>query len=148
MSVTHDEGRKAHERGLPVVSCPYSWPSPAATKWVYGWVSAMVAQRQENGLKSPPLQTWRSDGCSAVRWAWRLTTGEEPRWSLACVQHDVHYWLGDAGELTRSQADAELQDTINLRWGSPGWGLVYRLGVRLGGASWTGLPWRWGYGWK
>ena len=77
-----------------------------------------------------------SDYCSAVA---------ERDHAECCVRHDWAYWQGGT-RTQRREADrafrACLKQTVSkrdrIRW----------LGVRLFGAGWIPMPWRWGYGWK
>lgn len=59
-----DEGRSAHERGLPRSVCPHAEGSPERTEWMSGW-SAMMAKAARAGIGSPtsePMDALRSVG--------------------------------------------------------------------------------------
>ncbi len=64
-----------------------------------------------------------------------------------CVTHDHRYWLGDWSGMSRLQADDEFRDAIK-KSGEPLIADLYYFGVRIGGGGWTGMPFRWGFGWK
>ncbi len=61
------------------------------------------------------------------------------------MEHDIDYWCGGSAE-DRRRADRELRDCVSQVAGGvlPG---MMRAGVRVGGAPWYPVPWRWGYGW-
>ncbi len=126
------------------------------------------------------IDRFRSDGCSGgLSAAWQFlagispdfahTAGDLPPWEQCCVEHDRHYWRGEAegGFEKRLAADRELracvlrtgvieQDRLAEKLGlSPrevldAFDIVAEMmfrAVRLGGGPCTGLPWRWGHGW-
>ena len=61
------------------------------------------------------------------------------------MEHDIHYWCGGNAE-DRRRADRELRDCVSLATGGvlPD---IMHASVRIGGAPWQPVPWRWGYGW-
>ncbi|MEO8601235.1 MAG: hypothetical protein ABI629_01525 [bacterium] len=83
-----------------------------------------------------PPNPFRTDGCSA--WP-------DDGWVECCVVHDMAYWCGGASEL-RAAADEALRACVNSVAGG-GWASSMYWGVRLCGAGWMPVPWRWGYGW-
>ena len=83
----------------------------------------------------PEPHPFTTDGCSL--WP-------DGAWRECCVGHDVEYWCaGAAGN--RKQADRALRDCVRSHSGPANAFLMY-WGVRLGGAGWLPVPWRWGYG--
>lgn len=65
-----------------------------------------------------------------------------------CVAHDKEYWLGGTSS-ERKAADLRLKQCVRERNG--GWkgkllSKAMYLGVRIGGAHWLPLPFRWGFG--
>jgi len=67
-------------------------------------------------------------------------------WSACCIEHDMAYWCGGTTEARRA-ADTALRACIGRDHGATLSTLTY-LGVRVGGAAWMPVPWRWGYGWE
>lgn len=63
-----------------------------------------------------------------------------------CVQHDRAYWAGGSA-MARLEADMALMQCVACRHGVM-LAVVMFIGVRVGGAPWWPLPWRWGYGWR
>ncbi len=90
-------------------------------------------RRGAGGLPPRPFTT---DACSV--WF-------DSSWKHCCVEHDIDYWCGGNAE-DRRRADRELRDCVSQVTGGviPG---MMRVGVRVGGAPWYPVPWRWGYGW-
>ncbi len=82
-----------------------------------------------------PPNPFTTDGCSI----WPDST-----WVDCCVEHDFRYWCGGTWE-ERRRADRELRECVEQH--APMWATPMYLGVRLGGAPWNPVPWRWGYGW-
>ena len=135
--------------------------------------------RQQN-RPGARIDAFRTDGCSGgLSAAWEYLAeispefaaraGNLPPWENCCVEHDRHYWRGEAenGYEKRKQADAELRQCVILSGYEQQPELSRRLGlspqeiedsfnlvaemmyqaVRLGGGPCTGLAWRWGHGW-
>ena len=88
------------------------------------------------GTDDLPPHPFKTDGCSA--WF-------DASWKHCCVEHDIYYWCGGSAE-DRRRADRELRDCVSLETGCvlPD---MMRAGVRIWGAPWQPVPWRWGYGW-
>lgn len=84
------------------------------------------------------------DGCSTVPEG----TNEDPNlWCDCCLDHDVKYWKGGTF-LDRRNADLEFKQCVADMSGSEALGLIYYLGVRIGGAPFYDTEYRWGYGWE
>jgi len=79
-----------------------------------------------------------------MTWLWRLVLRRDPPWQDLCVEHDRAYWRGGTAE-QRVAADLALARGVMDR-GFPVMAALMWLGVRVGGAPWLPLPWRWGYG--
>ena len=59
-----DEGRSAHERGLPRSVCPHAEGSPERREWLSGW-ETMMSKAARAGISSPtsePMDALRSAG--------------------------------------------------------------------------------------
>lgn len=85
------------------------------------------------------------DGCSSI--APEGTLEDPALWCECCLEHDVKYWKG--GTWTdRRNADLDLMDCVAEKSGSNALGLMYYLGVRMGGSPFFLTPYRWGYGWE
>lgn len=102
--------------------------------------------------REPALKPFTTDGCSGgMSWAWRRLTGRPPPWEGACVDHDRVYHRGGTAS-DRLAADVLLMLSVAAGAGNsdhrgrPYLAIAMFLGVRLGGAPWWPLPWRWGYG--
>lgn len=84
----------------------------------------------------PPPETRKIDGCSFA---------PDFDFAACCDAHDEVYWRGGSCE-QRLAADRALRACIAAS-GRPILAKVYYSAVRLGGAPWWPLPWRWGFGW-
>lgn len=83
-----------------------------------------------------PPRAFESDGCSAF---------PDGDWAQCCVEHDVEYWCGGTAD-ERKRADARLSACV-AESGHSILGPFMYAGVRMGGAPWWPVPWRWGFGW-
>lgn len=83
-----------------------------------------------------PPHPFTTDGCSL--WP-------DGAWQGCCVTHDKAYWCGGTAQ-ERREADEALRICVVRHSSATMAGLMY-VGVRLGGAPWLPVPWRWGYGW-
>jgi len=98
--------------------------------------SAEQLCRERRGPAGVPPHRFTTDGCS---W-WPDGT-----WVECCVTHDMWYWCGGSCD-EREHADADLRQCVAAN-GPGGMGTTMYLGVRVGGAPWYPVPFRWGYGW-
>lgn len=89
------------------------------------------------------LHDFESDGCSVVADG---TIFEPNKWRNCCVKHDIHYWMGGT-RWEKQIADDEFQLCMEDE-GSPGWAVIYYLGVRANGHPGTGFSFQWGFGWE
>lgn len=89
----------------------------------------------DRGLENPPHR-FTTDGCSAF---------PDGDWQACCVEHDLVYWCGGSSR-DRKEADARLASCV-ADTGHELLAPFMKAGVRMGGAPWWPLPWRWGYGW-
>ena len=91
------------------------------------------------------LEPFSTDGCSMYPDKNYIST-QEHNWIHCCIAHDISYWTGGTEE-QRDQADEELASCVTDATSSQHGQIMY-LGVQIGGAPGTGLPWAWGYGWN
>lgn len=93
---------------------------------------------------SEELQSFQSDGCSMYPDGVPLV--EDNKWVHCCITHDMSYWVGGKKE-EKLKADALLGQCVAEETSEFHGGLM-ELGVLTGGLPNSGLPWRWGYGFK
>ena len=87
--------------------------------------------------------TPKYDGCSGgMSKLWRFF-GSKPPWEYCCDAHDIAYAKGGTWR-ERRISDLRLQACIELN-GYPRIAVLMYHAVRVGGAPWTRLPWRWGF---
>jgi len=91
---------------------------------------------ERRGAEDLPPHPFKTDACSV--WF-------DAGWKHCCVEHDVDYWCGGSAE-DRSRSDRALRDCVAGEAGYVLPGMMH-VGVRMGGAPWQPVPWRWGYGW-
>lgn len=89
------------------------------------------------------LSAFKSDGCSGYLNGDPITKKNE--WLHCCIVHDMRYWIGGTKK-EKESADFEINRCV-AKTSSRTHGEIVELGVAIGGAPQTGLPWRWGYGW-
>ena len=94
--------------------------------------------------RAEQLQSFSSDGCSMYPDGVPLV--EENKWVHCCFTHDMSYWVGGKKE-EKLMADAVLGQCVAEETSDFHGGLM-ELGVLTGGLPSSGLPWRWGYGYK
>lgn len=90
------------------------------------------------------LKPFSSDGCSLFPDG---TPAEKDKWCDCCFEHDKAYWLGGTAE-ERKKADDALRDCVQARTGDRTLAESMRLGVQAGGAPFSVMWYRWGYGWE
>ena len=101
-------------------------------------LQALAAERcreSSGAFASLPPYPFTTDGCSLV---------PNGPMTECCIEHDMAYWCGGPSVLRRT-ADEALKSCIVGHGGKVKSTFMY-AGVRLGGARWLPLPWRWGYG--
>lgn len=84
-----------------------------------------------------PPHPFTTDGCSMA---------PDADMAFCCVDHDIAYWCGGSPE-ERLAADRRLAACVREHEHSPAFAALVQATVRVGGAPWLPLPWRWGYGW-
>lgn len=88
-----------------------------------------------------------TDGCSGgMSLFWRKVLRRVPPWEGCCIAHDLEYWRGGFW-MDRKNADLALAHCIREQ-GHPIWAFLMYYAVRIGGAPFFPVPWRWGYGWE
>jgi hypothetical protein len=90
------------------------------------------------------------DGCSggmSTAWRWLYQIGilgpPVPPWEGCCDIHDYFYAIGGTRR-QREFVDADLRRCV-LANGHPVWAWVMYAAIRLFGAPWWPVPWRWGF---
>jgi hypothetical protein len=101
------------------------------------WAEAALVRRAASACDRRPPHAFTTDGCSM-----------SPDLDIAecCVSHDIAYWCGGPTGWRR-EADRRLAECVRARGHSASLAGLVEGAVRVGGASWWPLPWRWGYGW-
>lgn len=89
------------------------------------------------------ISAFQSDGCSSYPDG---TLTQPRKWYHCCFVHDIPYWMGGSKQ-KKKIADKELNKCVSAAT-NPVHGQMMELGVISGGLPNTGLPWRWGYGFK
>jgi hypothetical protein len=97
--------------------------------------AAEICCRQRPRCDLPP-RPFTTEGCSM--WP-------DGDWGACCIEHDIAYWCGGPAA-ARRRADDAFRACLDADHGTCLSTMSY-LGVRLGGAGWIPVPWRWGYGW-
>ncbi|MBU1170027.1 MAG: FAD-binding oxidoreductase [Proteobacteria bacterium] len=94
-------------------------------------------------LAGEEIKPFFFDGCSSVAEG----TKDNPNlWCDCCLEHDMKYWKG--GTWTdRRNADLEFKECVSDLSGNPSLGLLFYLGVRVGGSPYYNTSYRWGFGW-
>ena len=96
----------------------------------------------EKIIHDPPLQPFKSDGCSCWFQEWNKV-----EMFPACFFHDIKYWCGYPGEnVARLIADAELMIDIATLTNSTEMAETMFHGVRIGGGSIFKQSFSWGFG--
>jgi len=88
------------------------------------------------------LKPFVSDGCSSFPDG---TLKQKTLWLQCCTEHDKSYWLGGTYE-QKLEADKELKTCV-AKVGGEALAQIMHRGVRIGGAPWLPMAFRWGYGW-
>jgi len=81
-------------------------------------------------------EEFTTDGC---------TLFIDSSWKQCCIRHDKVYWNGGTRNM-RLDADRELASCVENESNKIMAQIVYGA-VRVGGAPYFAVPWRWGYGW-
>lgn len=94
-------------------------------------------------LASETIAPFFFDGCSSVPEG----TKDDPNlWCECCLEHDLKYWKGGTW-VDRRNADLEFKDCVSDMSGNDALGLMFYLGVRVGGSPYYKTDYRWGFGW-
>ena len=93
-------------------------------------------------LYADTIAPFSTDGCSAFPDG---TPAQPALWRQCCIAHDLIYWAGGTAD-DRDAADLELQQCVSDA-GEPLIAKLMFAGVRAGGAPYSLMTYRWGYGW-
>ena len=88
------------------------------------------------------IKPFSTDGCSLFP---NGVPNDRTRWLACCTQHDIQYWQGGS-EQQRIESDKQLLRGVE-KTGQTKIALLMHQGVRVGGAPYWPVPYRWGYGW-
>lgn len=113
---------------------PYRHDSRAAAVLAGEARDQCARRRGDAGVPPNPFTT---DGCSLA---------PDGPWASCCVEHDATYWCGGSAA-ERRRADRRLASCAREHGASAFDAAMAVAATRVGGVPWSGLPWRWGYGW-
>ena len=83
-----------------------------------------------------PPRPFTTDGC---------TLTPDGAWQTCCIEHDMVYWCGGNAD-ERRRADDTFRACITDK-ATATRAAIYHWAVRVAGAPWLPVPWRWAYGW-
>lgn len=113
---------------------PYRDDAKAAAALAAAAREQCARRRGDAGL---PPNAFTTDGCSLA---------PDGPWAPCCLEHDATYWCGGSAA-ERRRADRRLARCARDHGASAFAAAMAVAATRVGGVPWSGLPWRWGYGW-